>query len=93
MRDQAIAARTQIDFQAIALAVRVFHTNLNRWPTNLAELNANTSGQNYFGGNLNDAWGRPYLYDPPTASARGKIQTFGGDGNPGNKDGDVSLEF
>ena len=95
MQREAISGVTQMQLKNFAAATEQFHSSMNRWPTNLMELQSNKSGTNFLNGHLFDVWKRRYIYTPPTDNASGKIETFGEDGNPdGDKtDGDASIEI
>lgn len=89
------AAQTEI--QRLSMAVDEFYLDTGRAPSNLRELLERPSSVSNWNGpyvnesNLNDPWGRPYVYRYPGQNRSFDISSEGADGAPGGEGPNASI--
>lgn len=89
------AAQTEI--QRLSMAVDEFYLDTGRAPTSLRELLERPSSVSNWNGpyvnesNLNDPWGRPYIYRYPGQNRSFDISSEGADGAPGGEGPNASI--
>ena len=89
------AAQTEI--QRLSMAVDEFYLDTGRAPSSLRELIERPSSVSNWNGpyvnesNLNDPWGRPYVYRYPGQNRSFDISSEGADGAPGGEGPNASI--
>jgi general secretion pathway protein G len=92
-----------IQMENVRGAVQLFYLDVGRYPSEAEGLQALLAAPDSVGGwlgpyvddaeDLNDPWGKPYLYRSPAETKPFSITTYGRDGRAGgtSEDSDISL--
>lgn len=83
---------TQMELIACAVAAQQYRNAQGKWPESDGHIGPKTStALGMGGGGRQDEWGRPFLFTLEPQADEVILQTYGADGQPGTRDGDLRV--
>jgi hypothetical protein len=83
---------TRMELVVCAVAAQDYRKAQGRWPESHGQIDAKVSTElGMGGGGRADEWGRPFLFTSEPQADQAVLQTYGEDGKPGTRDGDLRV--